>query len=379
MLTKWGAALGLASAGRVTSGGGGNTGVPLGPFADWAALPASAQDGALASVTSLGPGNAYGIAVYDGGASEWALYMAWFDTVADMIAFSDPISTGALASVEQSASDDENAVRYQWDGSAWARTAALTSGYAWTLTSITDLDPSGVGATRTGDYGDLNGSLYRLTAPLALPNGGTRAVWVPADLYAKTWSVVGYADGTESLATVALQGLTVVTTGTGTVTALGTEYQLLPNGGSSTAGLQVVTTNRRYLMRAKLRASRPSSGTHTAQMLLSQNSLAAVFARTQLTSSVVRGVDSTGASAGTVITSANYPTTSDPAQAYEVFASDPGAELYFQQSANGAISSYQPAFFLAGSIARVLAASGALAPSPALDLRASEIMILQWV
>jgi hypothetical protein len=257
--------------------------------------------------------------------------------------------------------------------------ATTTAGYAWTLSSITDLDPSGVGATRTGDYGDLNGSLYRLAAPLALPNGGTRAVWVPAALYAKTWSVVGYADGTESLATVALQGLTVVTTGTGTVTALGTEYQLLPNGGSSTAGLQVVTTNRRYLIRAKLRASRPSSGTHTAQMLLSQNNLAAVFARTQLTSSVVRGVDSTGAAAGTVITSANYPTTSDPAQAYEVFASDPGAELYFQQSANGAISSYQPAFSLAGSIARILAASGASAPSPALDLRASEIMILQWV
>ena len=123
MLTKWGAALGLASAGRITSGGGGgNTGVPLGSFADWAALPASGVDGALAYVSDLGTGNAYGIAVYDGGASEWALYMASFDTVADMTAFPELKSVGALAAVQAFALDDENAVRYQWDGSAWVRT-----------------------------------------------------------------------------------------------------------------------------------------------------------------------------------------------------------------------------------------------------------------
>ena len=207
MLTKWGAALGLASAGRITSGGG-NTGVPLGPFLNWAALPASAQDGALASVTSLGPGNAYGIAVYDGGASEWALYMAWFDTVADMIAFSDPISTGALASVEQSASDDENAVRYQWNGSAWARTAALTAGYAWTITSLDQADPSGVGATQIGDYGTftdpLTGAInvYRLASIAIAPGigGGTVTRWIPEDVYGRAnLQVVAYCVGDEAM------------------------------------------------------------------------------------------------------------------------------------------------------------------------------------
>jgi hypothetical protein len=54
MLTKWGSILGLASAGRIASGGG-NTGVPLGPFADWAALPVSAQNESLAFVSDLGP------------------------------------------------------------------------------------------------------------------------------------------------------------------------------------------------------------------------------------------------------------------------------------------------------------------------------------
>jgi hypothetical protein len=207
---------------------GGSDGLPLGPFADWAALPASGEDGALASVTSLGPGNAYGIAVYDDGASEWALHMAWFDTVADMEAFAQPISTGALAAVEASASNDENGVRYQYDGAAWARTAALTAGFVWALTvtqAITGADPSGVGAVKDGDYGIIAGSggpvVLRYKASCTLGYGGTRAAWMSPLAYAGTPVLQAYTDGTESNATLAAQGWTISTDAGCSVVATG--------------------------------------------------------------------------------------------------------------------------------------------------------------
>ena len=212
-------------------GGGGNTGVPLGPFNDWSELPASGEDGALASVTSLGPGNAYGIAVYDGSASEWALSMAWFDTVADMTAFAQPITIGALAAVDASASDDENAVRYQWEGSAWARTAALTAGYAWTLTEtqlLDGTDPSGIGLVQEGDYGIFAASggpivvRYKVVTIAAGTTTGTRAMWIPPAAYAGTNLVLdSFALGTESDAQLVAQGLAVTEVPTGTVSSVG--------------------------------------------------------------------------------------------------------------------------------------------------------------
>jgi hypothetical protein len=262
MLTKWGAALGLASAGRVVAGGSSApNGVVLGPFADWAALPVSADAGALASVTSIGPGNAFGIAVWDDVAVEWTLHEAWFDTFADMTAFAEPISTGALASVEASASNDENGVRYQYDGAAWARTAALTNGYAWALSSITNIDPSGVGATKAGDFGLLNGRLYRLTVPLALPGGGTAAYWVAPEVYAGSVTVGAYLIGTEVVSDAValnLQGWPTVTRTNGSITSQTTRVRLATSAASAAVGIStltsgITTTTRvyvRYLMRS---------------------------------------------------------------------------------------------------------------------------------
>ena len=238
------------------SGGGGSNGVALGPFANWAALPVSGVDGAQASVTSLGPGNAYGIAVYDGGASEWALYMAWFDTFADMTAFSDPISTGALASVEASASNDENGVRYQYDGAAWARTAALSAGYAWTLTetqALTGADPSGVGAVRAGDYGVYTPAggtpiVYRYAPTVTVAagaGGGTQAQWLPPEVYAGTVTIEAYLVGTEVVTNdIALnaQGWPTVVRTNGTITSQTTRVRLATTGTSGRASISALTS-----------------------------------------------------------------------------------------------------------------------------------------
>jgi hypothetical protein len=251
MLTKLGSTLGLQSAGRVLLGGGnGSDGLPLGPYANWAALPASGEDGALASVTSLGAGNAYGIAVYDGGASEWALYMAWFDTFADMTAFAEPISTGALASVEASASNDENGVRYQYDGAAWARTAALTAGFAWALTqsqALTGADPTGIGLVRDGDLGVVALAAGPVTRRFkaactvaAGAGGGTRPAWIPPAAYASTPTIRTYFVGTESNAALVAQGVPTITqTAPGTVGATGGYIRLDAPAGAGTSVAQL--------------------------------------------------------------------------------------------------------------------------------------------
>jgi hypothetical protein len=374
MLTKWGAALGLASAGRITSGGGGNTGVPLGPFADWSALPASAASGSLAFVSDLGPASSYGIARYDTGDAEWKLFFgyfltladlltftdpinslavatvgaslddpesvryqwddsllvpawvrtpdgteyiyaatdwtdlpaqdtiqaddeavvaslglgnaygravydgtdgllsrAWFDTVADMTAFPELKSVGALAAVEASASDDENAVRYQWNGSAWARTAALTAGYAWDITDLTNTDPSGIGATQIGDFARYTNpttgaiEVYRLRSVPAVGSINL-TVWVPASIYGEAGLTIrGYLIGTETMPASgsSIQGYTVTTSGaSASVTTSGGEVVMASttiNHFARLVSTYALTENDRYYVRMNLRLSQTAA------------------------------------------------------------------------------------------------------------------------
>jgi hypothetical protein len=222
----------LASVGVVSGGGGG---APLGaatiwPFvADWAALSTIAgplRDGDQVIVQSLGTGNSFGLARYDDGDAEWDLQVGWFNSFADMEAFSEPIVTGALAAVEVSASDDETAVRYQYE-SGWARTA-FNQPYVWTLTvtqALTGADPSGIGVLRDGDVGLVAASAgvvelrYKAACTVAAgAGGGTLPRWIPPAAYAAaTPTVRAYFVGTESDATLAAQGSAVVETNTGTV------------------------------------------------------------------------------------------------------------------------------------------------------------------
>jgi hypothetical protein len=260
--------------GLLSGGGGGGSsapnGVVLGPYANWAALPVSADTGALAIVTSIGAGNASGVAVWDG--TEWQLYSGIFDTFADMTAFAEPITVGAVVSVEASGDNNENGVRYQYDGGAWARTAALTNGYAWALSSISNIDPSGVGATKAGDFGLLNGRLYRLTVPLALPGGGTQAYWVAPEVYAGSVTVGAYLVGTEVVSDAValnLQGWPTVTRTNGTITSQSPRVRLATSGNNGSVLISALTANNvitpstkvyiRFLMRAAV-----GNGTMTA-------------------------------------------------------------------------------------------------------------------
>ena len=119
MLTKWGAALGLASAGRVVAGGG-----PLGDatvwpaVADWTdfgSIPGPLRTGDLAPVTDLNPGS--GMAIYNG--TDWELYRALFATKADLDLFLELVAPGAIAIVGTGVETDPI---YYSDGTTWFRT-----------------------------------------------------------------------------------------------------------------------------------------------------------------------------------------------------------------------------------------------------------------
>jgi hypothetical protein len=220
---------------------------------DWADLPAQdtiqADDEAV--VASLGLGNAYGRAIYDG--TDWLLSRAWFDTVADMTAFAQPKSVGALAAVEASASDDENAVRYQWNGSAWARTAALTAGYAWDITDLTNIDPSGIGATQIGDFARYTNpttgavAVYRLRSVPAVGSINL-TVWVPASIYGEAGLTIrGYLLGNEVIPAsgIAIQGYTPTYAGSSTVASSSGEIVL-----TSTVNGQFANVKSTYVLQA---------------------------------------------------------------------------------------------------------------------------------
>lgn len=255
---------------------------------DWATLPAQdtiqADDEAV--VASLGLGNAYGRAVYDG--TDWLLSRAWFDTVADMTAFPELKSVGALASVEASASDDENGVRYQWNGSAWARTAALTAGYAWTLTQaqlVSGADPSGIGAVQEGDYGVFTPAgvpivvRYKAATTVVAGAGGVaQAQWLPPEVYAGTPTIQAYLVGTEDVSNdVALnaQGWPTVTRTNGTLTSQTTRVRLATTTASGNVSFATltsgVTTTTKVYARALTRMQ-VGSGTGTATAFCSPGS-----------------------------------------------------------------------------------------------------------
>lgn len=210
------------------------TGVPLGPFANWAALPVSAETGALATVTSIGPGNATGTAIWSG--SEWGLYRGIFDSVADLTAFAEPIQVGGVGSVEASGDNNENQVVYVYDGAAWARTAALSGGYAWALSSQWDFSAVGL---RDGDFGiwapeNSAPIILRHKSACSFAGGGTRPAWMTPLAYAGTPVLQMWTDGTESNVTLAAQGWTIVNDAGCSVTATG-GFQRLASPATATA------------------------------------------------------------------------------------------------------------------------------------------------
>jgi hypothetical protein len=157
--------------------------------------------------------------------------------------------------VEASASDDETAVRYQWNGSAWARTAALTAGYAWTLTQaqlVSGADPSGIGAVQEGDYGVFTPAgvpivvRYKAATTVVAGAGGVaQAQWLPPEVYAGTPEIQAYLVGTEDVSNdVALnaQGWPTVTRTNGTLTSQTTRVRLATTAASGNVSFATLTS-----------------------------------------------------------------------------------------------------------------------------------------
>jgi hypothetical protein len=245
-------------------GGGGNTGVPLGPFNDWSELPASAQDRAVAVVLDLGPTSSYGLAAYDAGAGQWQLSFGYFLTLADLNAFAYLKAADALASVGPL--DDPTSVRYQWDDPnvQWLRTPDPVP-FAWTITSLDQADPSGIGATQVGDYGTFTDpitgaiNVYRLASIAIAPGigGGTVTRWIPEDVYGRAnLQVVAYCVGDEAMPGYgsSLRGYTYDRTGAATIGTVSGYMRLdapTPGSGSQFAfmtGPNIIGSKRFYIV-----------------------------------------------------------------------------------------------------------------------------------
>jgi hypothetical protein len=151
-----------------------------------------------------------------------------------------------------SASDDETAVRYQYE-SGWARTAN-NQPYVWTSSSVSDIantDPSGIGVTRVGDLLRMtlaNGvATFQLVAFTVAGGSVVDAnVWVPSDwLSSGTVLLRARLVGTE--ASRSGTGLSDLITGTGpTPTITGATDTIwtrmnCANVASAAAGVQVTS------------------------------------------------------------------------------------------------------------------------------------------
>jgi hypothetical protein len=261
----------------VERGSGGGGGGPLGDatiwpaVADWAGLASisNPRTGDRAGVLDLGTGNSTGVAQWSG--SAWELVYGMLNSVADLLAFAEPIAVGALAGVEQSASDDETAVRYQWSGSAWERTPAGRP-YVWTIDHILQADPTGIGLVRPGDHGVLPGSQVAAAKMFAAgdtPDGVARIVWLPLDVAAGATSLVAYGFGAESAVDLAAQGALITETGGGSSVGPVDGFTRIVAGGGAgnTAVLNAITSlgeTEKVFMSSETRAG--TTGTKGVQI-----------------------------------------------------------------------------------------------------------------
>ena len=126
--TLW-ISLGSGSYAQASGGGALGDSTVWSSRADWAdlgTLPSGdIRSGDLAPISDLGGVSiSYGTAIYNGG---WALFSGYFQDPADLIAFIQPINTGAVVSVGAA---NEDGIRYYYDGGQWVRTPDAT-GYFW--------------------------------------------------------------------------------------------------------------------------------------------------------------------------------------------------------------------------------------------------------
>jgi hypothetical protein len=181
------------------------------------------------------------------------------DTVAD-------VRPDAIALVKSGGGHDEEAIAYSYQGSTWVRFGATTTaGYAWTITSLTQADPSGIGATQVGDYGTFTDpitgaiNVYRLaTINIASGiGGGTVTRWIPEDVYGRAnLQVVAYCVGDEAMPGYgsSLRGYTYERTGAATIGTVSGYMRLdapAPGSGNQFAymtGPNIIGSKRFYIV-----------------------------------------------------------------------------------------------------------------------------------
>ncbi len=271
MLTKWGSALGLASAGRIVSlAGGGPLGVatiwgPVGIWADLSTIPAGdIRNGDEVPVNGLGTSHSSGIAQRHG--SEWRLIEGKWDNVADMLAWNttpgNVVHSGAFAQVKSSGGHNDDSVTYIYQSGNWVRFAGLTAGYAWALSSMQDFSAIGL---QDGDFGIFTPSggspitlRYKAACPLATVGGGTVPIWLPPVVYAGNPEIKSYLIGTEDNIALGTKGWTVSTVPPGTVSTVGGYIRLDGPTGSATQGAitaATITGSAKFYMVGEFRGS----------------------------------------------------------------------------------------------------------------------------
>lgn len=214
---------------------------------DLGTIPAP-QNNDRVFVQTLGTAHSSGFAERHGGT--WKLVQGRFATVADMVAFSNPVHAGAFAEVKSGGGHDDDSVTYVYQSGSWVRYAALTAGFAWTLSSLDDFSAVGL---QDGDYGVFtpSGGLpivlrYKAAVTRVVAAGdGFVPAWLPPEVYAGTPTLQAYLVGTESVttdATLNAQGWGVVSRTNGTITSQTTRVRLATTAASGLAAIDTLTS-----------------------------------------------------------------------------------------------------------------------------------------
>jgi hypothetical protein len=198
--------------------------------------------------------------------------------------------------VKSGGGHDEEAIAYSYQGGAFVRFGATTTqGYAWDITDLTNIDPSGIGATQIGDFARYTNpttgaiEVYRLRSVPAVGSINL-TVWVPASIYGEAGLTIrGYLIGTEAMPASgnSIQGYLVTTSGgTASVTTSGGEVVLASTTATHFANLKstyVLTEDDRVYVRMNLRLSQAGgvnmtfynalydNGTTKSQFITAQN------------------------------------------------------------------------------------------------------------
>jgi hypothetical protein len=255
---------------------------------DWASLPTAdtVVNNDEVGVDDLGYTGSSGVAQWHAATPEWRLIEGQFTSVADMLAFDAlyPVHNLATARVRSTAPFNDRSIVYIHHSGVWTRSGVTTTeGYAWDITDLTNIDPSGIGATQIGDFARYTDpttsevAVYRLRSVPAVGSINL-TVWVPASIYDEAGLTIrGYLIGTETMPASGgtIQGYTVTTSGaSASVTTSGGEVVMTSTTINHFANIKstyALTESDQYYVRMNLRLSQTAATAMTFYNLLYDN------------------------------------------------------------------------------------------------------------